>query len=83
MLERNIFNETTDFDVDKAPTEFNNKAMMEKDDIRLKNLTKMVVDATSPETRRIWANKRDEFIRELKWKNTKDQTKGHERTNAI
>lgn len=47
----------------------------------LSNLTMMMENAHSPETKRIWTNKREEFLRQMRWRKEQRFSHGSERRN--
>jgi hypothetical protein len=66
-LDRNIFEEPVEFNLDFAPTTFHWPERVSADEVVVENLTRMVRDATNPEIRRVWTNKLEEFKRKLRW----------------
>lgn len=78
MLERNIFDETTDHDFERDSSEFNNEAMISQDDYRLKNLMSMVTTATNPDVARMWEVKVAELMGNMRWRSLSNRAHGYE-----
>jgi len=69
-----------EYNLDHAPTLFNWPDTVIRDETILNNLNRMVQSAKSSECTRIWTNKRNEFVRSLRWEFLKTIRRGDTQT---
>ena len=72
MFELDALRFPIEYNLDHAPTLFNWPDTVIRDETILNNLNRMVQSAKSSECTRIWTNKRNEFVRSLRWGVLKD-----------
>lgn len=78
MLERNIFDESTTHDFERDTSEFNNRAMIQQDEYRLKNLARMISQAPKPEVARMWEIKLAELMGNVRWRSLSNRAHGYQ-----
>jgi hypothetical protein len=68
IMGRDIFNEPLEHNVLAEVGTCNNIEAIERDEVTMKNLDRMVANTKSPYGQQVWKIKREEFLRSLRWK---------------